>query len=267
VSATSPAASRADQIAALLAASPPRPVPPELLRAALGQGAPLALALFGGVFVLLGALFVYLFFPWNFYRDRQLAAADTATATGRVLAVAETSLSINKRRVVRYTFSFQPAAGAPVSGECFTTGRGWNQNARVTVRYRPENPALCCIVGARLSEGDGSVAFVLVFPAVGGGLVAWVLLARRRTRALLERGFLAEARVTAVEQTNVRVNNRYVYRITLQRTDSPEGGTFIVKQSAPGAVALAHDRREAQQPVFVLYDPANPRRALLPETL
>jgi hypothetical protein len=91
--------------------------------------------------------------------------------------------------------------------------------------------------------------------------------ARRRTIALLERGFLAEALVTGIEQTNVSVNNRYVHKISLARTDAAAGGTFVVRQSAPDVIAFAQGRMDAQQPVFVLYDPAKPKRALLPEAL
>jgi hypothetical protein len=135
------------------------------------------------------------------------------------------------------------------------------------VRYRPENPAVCCIDGARLSAGDGTSTLVLMFPTIGGGLVAWVVIARRRMKALLERGFLAEALVSGVEQTQVRINNRYVHKIILQRTDSADGGALVVKSYLPEVIAFARGRMDAKQPVFVLYDPAKPKRALLPEAL
>src|SRR5476649_1647587 len=86
VSVETPKAGRAGQIAALLAAPLPREVPPDLRRAALRQSAPAGLAMVGSVFVLMGAFLVYIFFPWNFYRELRLAAADTATATGRVVS-------------------------------------------------------------------------------------------------------------------------------------------------------------------------------------
>lgn len=258
---------RAEQVAALLAMSPPRTVPPELRRAALRQRAPLALAGFGGVFVLFGAFFVWMFFPWNFYRGVRLAAADTATANGRVISTARTNMSVNKTRVMSYEFEFQVSPGARVRGVCYTTGQAWPAGSAVTVRYRPEEPAVCCITGARSTEMGGSGAAVALFPLVGAAFVAWVVIARRRVLALLERGFLAEALVTGVEQTNTRINNRYVHKITLQRTDSPDGGAFVVKQTAPDVIGFARERMAANQLVFVLYDPAKPKRVMLPETL
>ena len=267
VSADHPNATRADQVAALLAAAPPRVVPAELLRPALRRSAPLSLAVFGSGFMLVGAFFAYMSFPWNFYRESRLAAADTATANGRVISTARTNMSVNKTRVISYEFEFQTSSGAGVRSVCYTTGQAWRPGSAVTVRYRPEEPALCCIAGARLTEMGWAGAFVLLFPVVGAGLVAWIVFARRRMAELLKNGFLAEALVTGVEATAMRVNNRYVHKITLQRTDLPDGGAFVVKQTAPEVIAFANERMNAKQPVFVLYDPAKPKRATLPETL
>lgn len=260
-------AARDEALAALLAAPPPRVVSAALRRAAYRQSAPMVIGVFGGIFLAVGLFFAAMFFPWNFYRDWQLATGDTAVANGRVLSVGDTKLQINKQRVVRYAFSFQPPTGAPVQGECFTTGRRWNERAAVTVRYRPENPAVCCLAGARSSEGTLGMTFVLLFPGIGGALVAWTAISRRRMRALLERGLVGEALVTDLRQTMVRVNNQYVHKIALQRTDSPSGGGFTVSSYQPAVIAFARGRLESKQPVFVLYDPMKPNRAILPEAL
>ena len=77
-------------------------------------------------------------------------------------------MSINKTTVMRNAFEYSPPqALEAMRGECFTTGARWEVGDTVTVRYRPEDPTLACVEGARLSEGNWAMAFVLIFPLVG----------------------------------------------------------------------------------------------------
>lgn len=259
--------SRDDQIAALLASSPPRSVPADLLRAAQAQAAPFFLAFFGMAFGGIGLIVGLALFPWNFHREWRLRAADTAEAPGKILTAEETNSSVNNTRVVRYWFEYQSSGGAGMQGECFTTGSRWPEGADVTVRYRRESPEIACPVGGRLNRFGFAPAFVLLFPFIGGGLVYWVVTARRRARNLLERGHVSEALVTAVEATNTQVNKQTVYRITLQRIDQPGDRPMVIKRYQPPVLEFARQRLANKQPVFVLFDPARPQRALLPETL
>ncbi|MBL9216148.1 MAG: DUF3592 domain-containing protein [Opitutaceae bacterium] len=254
---------RAALLAGFLAEpAPRRAVPAEIRRAARGQAAPLLVAGFGLLFAGFGFFFVGLFTPWKLLQDWRLNRAPTAR--GQVEAVAGTNLRVNKVRVMRYTLSFPPAGGARQQAECFTTGARWRAGDEVTVRYLPDRPAVSRIEGARRSESDPAALFVWVFPAVGLGLVAWVVIARRRMDELLVNGAVAEAQVADVQPTRSRVNKRTVFAITLRR---PDGEPLVVRRHQPDIVAFAQERRASQQPVFVLYDPAHPRRVLLPETL
>ena len=263
-SATNP---RDDLLAAFLAAPPPRAVPAEVLRAARGQAASLAFAFIGVPFLLMGLFFAWTFVPWRIQEDWTLNAADTASAPAQVVAVSATSLSINKRRVYHYEFTFLTPAGGRVRGECYTTGSSWRAGDSAVAQYRPDHPALCRLAGARRSEASGSAFLVLLFPAIGALFIGTTLWSRWGLRALLERGQVVEARVTGVERTNVQVNRQTVYRITLQRTDAPDGPGLTTRRYQAAVVSFAQQRRDSNQPVFVLYDPAKPRRLLLPETL
>lgn len=252
----------AGELAAFLAMSPPRRVPPGVQRAARRLGVPIFVAIMGGLSLVAGSFLAVWFFPWRYLEDRQLRAADSATAPGRVTAVAKTAMRIDKRSVFHYEFEFQ-ADGARASGVCYTTGSAWTEGAEVSVRYRAEEPAVSCIAGARRSPGDGTSALVLLFPLMGAGLIAWHVISRRRIQALLEEGSIVEARVTAVEETRKRVNRRRVFRIVVQ----PADGSLAIETALPDIIAFARTRMEEQQNVLVLYDPAHRKRALLPEAL
>jgi hypothetical protein len=134
----------------------------------------------------------------------------------------------------------------------------------VPVRYLPDNPSIARIEGARRSETSAGALFVLIFPTMGVFLTVSFVRARRRTRALLRHGAVAEARVTAIEQTAMRVNRSPVQKITLQRAD---GGTLVVRYHQSALVDLARQRLAAKDPVYVLYNPARPKEVLLPEAL
>ena len=258
----------ADDIAQLLASAPPRLVPDHVAAAAVGGGrtnwiTPLLGLVLGG----LGLLFVAVFFPWRFWDDWRLAAGSVSLTPGVITAVSKTNLSINKTKVVAYAFRYTPEDGRPRQDRCYTTGERWSRGMSVTVRYLAAEPDVACVEGARLSEG-GAIGFVVtVFPLIGGGMIAWFVLNRRRTRRLLHAGQVAEVDVLAVDETSARVNNQTVYRIVLSSPAQPGGPPVTVKRVNRPDVALARKRREEKQPVFVLYDPRAPARLLFPEAL
>jgi hypothetical protein len=256
-------ATRTAQLAELLAEPPPRHrVPKDLRKAAMRQAAPGFLIPFGALFAAIGLFLAWIFVPWNFMEDVKLK--EGVTTPGVVLSASPTDMSINSTQVMRYAFKYQPKDGAEMRGECFTTGSRWQEGDAVTVRYLAGNPAISVIDGARRSPGTLGVAFVLIFPVIGFGLIAWVVIARRRMNALLQNGTVTEALVTRIEETSVQVNRRYVQAIALQCND---GAALVARRHQPEIVAFAHERMATQQPVFVLYDPARPKRILLPETL
>jgi len=259
--------SRDELLASFLASPAPRTVPNELAKAANRQAPSLALALMGGVFLAFGLAFGWAFVPWNIGEDWALNSSDTASAPAKVVSADRTNLSLNKRRVYRYEFTFTTPAGGRMRGACYTTGSRWGAGDSAVAQYRPDRPALCRLAGARRTEGDASSFFVLLFPAIGAALVLWAVGARRGLRRLLERGEVAEARVIGVEATNLRVNKQTVYRILLQRTDNPGGPALSLRRHQTNIVDFARQRRDSHQPVFILCHPAKPGDILLPETL
>lgn len=257
-----------EQIVALLAAPPPRRVPPELRRAAMRQTAPMLFVLIGAGLTLFALMFVVAFFPWNLAQQWQLDADGAATASGKIVGVERTNISIGKKPVMRFTFEFMPATTGRVQrGTCYTTGSSWTDGASVTVRYRPNDPGLACVEGARLSKTGGAAAFVLLFPGIGVTAMVIGLRLRHRALHLLVHGEVAEAFVTALETTSTTINNHPLYRIMLRRVDRPDDPLLETRKWDPAVVSFARARLESKQPVFVLFDPRRPKGVLLPETL
>ncbi|SDR97359.1 DUF3592 domain-containing protein [Opitutus sp. GAS368] len=256
----------AEDIAQLLASPPPRQVPAHVAQAAAGGGKGGCLPLFGLVFGGFGMIFVVAFFPWRFLDDFQLAASDR-TAPGEIRRVVQTNMSLNKTHVVQYDFAYTPADGRVRVASCYTTGQRWATGAAVTVRYLRGSPEIACVEGARLSKGGWSGVFVAIFPLIGGGLVAWFFVGRRRTGRLLRSGLVAEVDVVSVEETNMTVNNQRVCRIVLAGPALAGGQPVTVKRVRKADIDLARKHAGEKQPVFILYDPRKVSRVIFPEAL
>ena len=257
-----------NQIVALLAAPPPRHVPPELRRAATRQTAPLLFIVIGAVLAAFAMIFVAAFFPWNLTQQWKLDAEGAMTTSGKIIAIESTGLSIEKQRVRQTTFEYAPPPSArTLRGTCYTTGSPWSEGATVVVRYRPDDPSVACVEGARLTKTRGMAAFVILFPGIGVTMIVIGLRLRHHALHLLVHGEVAEAFVTALERTETTIGNHHVYRIVLKRLDHPDAPPLETNKWEPAVVAFARERLESKQPVFVLFDPKRPKGVLLPEVL
>ncbi|BET65779.1 hypothetical protein ASA1KI_06970 [Opitutales bacterium ASA1] len=263
-------ASRIDQLAALLAASPPRHVPDDLRKFALRRTAPLLPAIMGVFFILVGVVPAWLMFPRHILDEHRIDAADAARTAGEIVAVEPTNTRINETPVVRYRFRYTPDRAAPEhafehEGVCYTTGERWSVGDRVEVRYLPDRPQLARPAEARLSESGWIGLIVLLFPLVGIALTTHVVRSRRRAARILRHGVLAEARVIAIDPTSRYVQRQRIHRITLQRTDLPAERALHLSRHQADQIARARRHLESKQPVYLLVDPQSPKHVLLPE--
>ncbi len=257
----------ADDIAQLLASSPPRLVPDHVAKAAKGGRGAWTAILFGLFFGGFGSLFLVVFFPWKLGEELRLATGSTRAVSGIVADAYKTNMSVNKQKVFGYVVDYAADASGRHRITCFTTGQRWANGASVSVRYLVANPAVACIDGARLNEGGIAGGFVIIFPLVGFGLAGWTFSRRTQTTRVLREGIAAEVDIVAVDATGMKVNDQTVYKITLASPALPGGQPVTIKRYSKPDVNLATQHAEQKQPVFVLYDPRKPSRVVFPEAL
>ncbi|MES1195286.1 MAG: DUF3592 domain-containing protein, partial [Opitutus sp.] len=180
-----------------------------MLKAARGRGSLIGV-LFGLAFGSFGSVFLVFFFPWRALDEIRLSAGGRETP-GVIIAQHETNMSVNETKVMAHRFQFTAADGTRQEGECFTTGPRWDPGLAVAVRYLPGDPAIACIEGARLNKAGWWAGFVVIFPLVGFGIVAAVVLSRRSAARLLREGHATEVDVLAVDATSTQMNYQTVY--------------------------------------------------------
>lgn len=256
-----------EEFVRFLAQPVPRQIPASIRKPALKQAAPLVGLIMGGFFMLFGLFFVSVFFPKRIVDELRLSRGETETVAARVVAEEKTRMTVNKTRVMCYTFELTTLDGRRIGGECFTTGHRWSVGKTVPAHYLKAKPEIVCLEGARLSEGTlAAGGIVLIFPVIGAGFVVGLLISRYRMVSLLRSGPLGDFRVTAIETTSVRINRMQQYRITFQRIDDASDTAIrTVKWHHPQWVGFARERMRTGQAVFGLFDPKRLKRIVLPE--
>lgn len=257
----------AQDVAQLLVSPPPRQVPVHVVRAAQGGSATWFAPLLGLAFFSFGLVFAAIFFPWRFIDDWRLSSDHARSVKGSIVSVRDAKMRINKVPVWDYEFIYNVGDGRQRNGHCYTTGQHWSAPSEVPVRYLATQPDLACLEGARLSKAGGTGVLIITFPLVGAGIAVSFFVSRRNTRRLLVSGQVREVDVISVNRTSTRVNNQYVYKITVTSPNSLSGPSLVVRRTNPNEVDLAQKRVSARQSIYIFHDPLNPKRLLFPEAL
>ncbi|BDG02922.1 hypothetical protein [Anaeromyxobacter oryzae] len=152
-------------------------------------------------------------------------------------------------------FRFE-ADGAAHEGVAYAPGTCVRAGSAVLVEYRTDDPAVSRIAGMRRAPFGPGTSFVLIFPIVGGTLVAFSLRSGCRAIRLLQHGRLALGTLVGKELTNVRVNRRTVAKLRFAiATETGARHEVVVKTHL--TERLEDDARER-----ILYDPARPNDAI-----
>lgn len=228
----------------------------------------------GGVLALIGWLVLgfAMIFVWVFGSQSEAFAllsfrGPVLRAEGRVLSVAQTSMSEGGSKtspgtpIFEITFEYDPATGAKQQDKCYTLGSQLNLGDTVQVEYVTGPPPRARVAGTRLAPFESWVLFVLIFPLAGLVLICTSYALGFKTLGMIRRGKLALGWLVDKTPTNTRINNRTVYKLTFEFVDE--------KGNAQHASIKTHhtEKVEDQAEERLFYDPRNPANARMIDLL
>lgn len=246
---------------AFLRQNPPRHVPRAIYRKATADSL-LFIMLLGFIFFAQGLAMAWIFFPRRLPDDARISARGTV-GTGVVLQVHTTRMNENNRRVVRYVFEFRGPDGSQRTGTCYSSTTRYEQGAFVEVEYLPDDSSVARLRGCRLSVFGWGAAIVALLPAAGFFMMAFAARSRLRIRHLLTHGQFALGRATRIKELPIQVNKQTVWQVTIAFQVAGRVHEFNYRVRGDSKVESLRKKVEAAATVGLLYDPANPARALL----
>jgi len=141
----------------------------------------------------------------------------TQQTSGIVVALRDTSASVNDQAVTKAIFSYKVNEHEYTSYSYST--RSLAEGSTVEVEYRTAKPHLARIVGASRSLMGWGVLFLLVLPAVALILLFFAMKNAQTIWRLAAYGRLTEGRLKKVEPTNMIVNDERVMRYIFEFHD------------------------------------------------
>jgi len=227
---------------------------------------------FGWIFFGFGMIFVWAFNPLEDVAKRMRFRGTLARAEGKIVRVEPTNVSINNQKVYAHHYEFQATDETRRTGVAYDTDDSPGPGQAVTVEYVQADPSASRIPGMSYTAGGLFGLFVLIFPAVGLGFLAFGLRKSLKGLRLLRDGRPAIGRLIATTPTHSRVNNQTVYKFTFE-FQAEDGQTYqatarthetdrFAGEPSPDGAAKAEGVFEP-----LLYDPMAPRRAVMLDDL
>lgn len=212
---------------------------------------------FGAIWLLVGSVFLVVgVFIAHGEREYQ---QDGQVAQGVVLTKSIRRADRDSDTEYRVSYRFTTSSGQRVEGRDSVSVHVWEalrEQEPVQIQYLPRNPSSNRIHGQTnwvlllVFGGMGAV-----FAPVGGFLSLRSLRKALRERRLWSRGMVAEATVTGVRQSNVRINRRplwiidYEYRDHFGQTHQADSGYVTREEVATWQVGdTGHVRHDSQRP-------------------
>ena len=246
-----------------LAPPPPRVPSPAAQKLVLGyQGKERVLLWIGGIFLLLGLPFCFIFLSGVPSDLRLSLGGERATATVTSL-VLETSYEINGAHPTRIVFSYDDV-GLRRQAESYTTKSSvlgaLAVGAPVEIEHLPGSDGVARVVGTTSGPFGPVVAFVLIFPLAGAALLGWaVQMNQRLVRAYRHgRAVRGLVRSRGVDET-VSSNGEHPTKIVweFQVDGRPYQGELSSFEHMLLREVVPSDE------VVVVYDPAEPKHNTL----
>lgn len=230
------------------------------------------LVMFGLFFLLIGGILTFFMLPPRILDAIRMNNGELGRTQGTIDACEDTmfnegsSKHSSSRPVLRLDFSFESSDGTILTGHSFVTNQRREPGSAAEIEYLISDPSLVRVAGTRLNPLGLLTCLVLIFPAIGAGVLFFPWRGRRRRLRLLRNGSFAFAEIIEIQSTNLVINNEPVFKVTTRIED--DGPPIEITSSVRGRDAdLAQERLAKNERIGILYDPKRPKRALFTANL
>ncbi|HVN06613.1 MAG TPA: hypothetical protein VMT86_19475 [Bryobacteraceae bacterium] len=199
-------------------------------------------------------------FTWNAdVSGWRFRAGQAVSKTGQGLSCKDTGFSEGGSKHRRGTPIYETryryeVMGRNFEGASFATGRC--AFGPVAVEYLKAQPEVSRIAGMRRRPLSAWALLTALIPATGIALILAGLWEGRTRLRLLREGLVTTAKLIEKKWTNLRSNNRQVYRLTFEYSTPRGTGRVTTRTNRPG-------RFEREPAQLVFYDPEDLNRAVL----
>lgn len=211
----------------------------------------------GGLFLIVGLPFTWIFTADLRPLDEVLLALSTETTQGVITEITATNASENDVTIYRYGFEFTTQGEQRVTAYNYATGRHWSTGDPVLIRYVPTKPSVARMEEARGSRFPALATFVLIFPALGAVFFAAATRSAWRQVTLLRHGVIADGQMLSQQMTNLRINEVPVVKYSYE-FQAHDGESYLGEAKALPTGRVGDEAREP-----VLYLPWKPRVSTL----
>lgn len=149
-------------------------------------------------------------------------------------------------------YTFVDDNGTKYDGVSFTKWPPTGGTHRV--EWVAADPTKSRLVGMRARPYGPAAAIILIFPAIGLGLVAWQVVSGLGKRRLLRYGLETRGKLVAKSETSIHVDNKPMFELTFEYEVGGRTYRFTVETNNPSR--LVDDEQEP-----MLYDPRRPEHA------
>lgn len=216
---------------------------------------------FGWIFFSFGLIFV-----WTFTMQADLTSwyhfrGNKTETYGILTKVSPTDMTINKRKVYKYEYSFEDEFGEGFTGISYSNNSSLSQGKKVLIEFPNNNPDISRIKGMTRGKIGLFGLFPLIFPLIGVFFMFFGIKKGLKANRLLTIGFLTEGKLIDKQITNTRVNNKPVIKLTFK---------FHARDGMPYKLVTKTHRNfllEDNPTEKLLYDRRNPKKAIMLDTL
>lgn len=184
---------------------------------------------------------------WNIFTF----AGSSDFTSGQVTDVQETNTSENDQTIYEVDYLYT-VDGREYRGASFGTSAYFDPGEPVSVEYLVDDPGSSRIEGMRRYRFSWWAIFVIIFPAIGLGIVGFGIRDGRRSIHILTHGRPTMGRMVSKQTTGVESDDVPQYEVFFEYTDD-QGRTGKGSIKTYDLSTVEDDERER-----LLYDPANP---------